>query len=269
MLDTDWHVIGASVTGTTHLRRGQGCDDAHAYRVHGHDLLIIAVADGAGSASRAAIGAMTAVQTAIDAAERILFQQIEPAGHNQWLSVLNHILSAARESLVRLIGERRVAAHDLHGSIRLDSGGESSLGNFATTLLIAIVTVHWIAIAQIGDGAVVIQYSDGSIQSVTPGYCGEYINETYFLTDVEYLALADYKVLPRTGIQGIALLTDGLQLMAMHFPKNTPHQPFFAPLFKFAASLQASSQELQRFLASEQVCLRTDDDKTLILAVYQ
>jgi len=265
---SDWRVIGASVTGTSHLRAGRGCDDAHAYRTLEPDHLLIAVADGAGSALRSARGAATAAQVAIDAAGHMLSQQVEPSASDQWLSVLTYILTTAREALVLLTRESVPVASDLPGSASKSAAEMSSLRDFATTLLIAIVTAHWIAVAQIGDGAVVIQLPDGSTTSLTPSYRGEYINETCFLTDAEYLARADYTILPRAGTQGIALLTDGLQLVAMNFPENTPHQPFFTPLFKFAANPEAQPEELQRFLESERICARTDDDKTLVLAVY-
>ena len=261
--ETAWRVIGASVTGTSHLHTGRGCDDAHAYRVHEHELLLMAAADGAGSAVRSALGAEVAVQAALDTAEYILNQQIEPASYDEWLSVLRLILTAAHDGLEQLAGEASVAP-DFTES---EPENSTVLSDYATTLLIAIVTAQWLACVQIGDGAIVIQQATGSATSLTPRHNGGYINETSFLTESCYLSEAHYTLLPRDDIQGIALLTDGLQLLAMNFPENTPHQPFFTPLFKFAASPEATAEELEQFLASERICSRTDDDKTLVLAV--
>ena len=59
-------VIGASVCGTSHERIGQVCQDFHAYHLLTDSLLLIAVADGAGSARCAEVGALTAVQSVVD-----------------------------------------------------------------------------------------------------------------------------------------------------------------------------------------------------------
>ena len=50
-----------------------------------------------------------------------------------------------------------------------------SLRIFATTLQLAIVTTHWLAVVQIGDGAVVIQRTDGKLQVLTKPDHGEYL----------------------------------------------------------------------------------------------
>jgi hypothetical protein len=262
-----WKVTGASVTGTSHLRSGRVCDDAHACYIYEHDLLCIAVADGAGSARHASLGATTAVQAAIDETRHLLIEQNEPDTIDQWLSVLRQICTLTRDALVQ-----RAQAASMLTESALSSWSpeqEVTLRDFATTFLLAIAHAHWVAIAQIGDGAIVIQHLDGSLTSLTPPYQGEYINETSFLTDTAYLDLANFTVLPCADINGLALLTDGLELLAMNFPVNTPHQPFFTPLFTFAGKPEASSEELERFLTSERVCARTDDDKTLVLAVYR
>jgi Protein phosphatase 2C len=254
-----WHVLGASVTGSSHLQTGHGCDDACAYRIL-DDMLYLAIADGAGTAIHSAIGATTAVQTALDTAALLLQGQIEPSQPDQWKSALSLILQAAHQAIVQQIP---------NDPLPTSPSPTRQLNAFATTLLFVSVTKHWIAVAQIGDGAVVIQQKDGTIKSLTHPYQDEYINETNFLTDANYLSQVDYSVLARNDIQSIAMLTDGLQLLAMNYPENTPHQPFFTRTFSFANRPDATEAELRAFLASDRVCERTDDDKTLLLAVYQ
>ena len=69
----------------------------------------------------------------------------------------------------------------------------------------------------------------------------------------------------------VAVLTDGLQKLALHYQSQTAHTPFFRPIFawlrqapddyaeKFASSLAG-------YLDSPKVNECTDDDKTLVLA---
>jgi hypothetical protein len=57
--------------------------------------------------------------------------------------------------------------------------------------------------------------------------------------------------------------------LALRFDIQTPHGPFFDPLFralKGAKDLASLNDGLKQFLASESMQNRSDDDKTLILA---
>jgi len=267
--NSSWRVIGASVRGTGHIRSGRGCDDAHAIRLQDGGLLFLAVADGAGSAAYSATGASTAVRVALDTAELLLNGQQQPAQEDQWLSVLRMILQSAHEAVHQLVLDEIVPTQDIPQErlqqYQLD--GKRTLRDFATTLLVAIVTPDWIATVQVGDGAIVLQQVDGSFTSLTPHSRNEYVNETDFITRADYLSAADFTVLSRGGMRGIGLLTDGLQIVAMKMPQNTPSEPFFTPLFRTIAQSTVTEDALRRFLESERICTRTDDDKTLILAV--
>ena len=57
---THWKIIGASVAGTSHLKQGKTCDDAHAHWQDEDGSLLLVVADGAGSARYAEKGARVA-----------------------------------------------------------------------------------------------------------------------------------------------------------------------------------------------------------------
>ena len=67
MKPPSWRVAAASVVGTSHVKSGQPCQDAHEWRVLPSGFLIAAVADGAGSAALAEIGATLAARAAVQA----------------------------------------------------------------------------------------------------------------------------------------------------------------------------------------------------------
>ena len=93
---------------------------------------------------------------------------------------------------------------------------------------------------------------------------------TNFATDPFATELVMHKIYDRPICQ-LALFTDGLQRLALHFETRTAYKPFFGPMF---APLQAESEghltglsnSLSVFLNSQAVNSRTEDDKTLILA---
>lgn len=240
-----WRVIASSAIGTSHLASGSICQDAHAYRVLEDGTLLIAVADGAGSASHSAEGARCATDTAIN----FLAGRLSNLPDQDVAATLAQSLSTARGAVERL------ATKDLSAS------------DFATTLLIAVVTAADISIAQVGDGAIVIQHQDESLEVVTQASDGEYINQTTFITSQYALEQAYFNVRPSNTIRGIAVLTDGMQLLAIHHRTNIAFDAFFGPMFKFAADTTSNGESLEEFLMSAAVTSRTDDDKTLVFTI--
>lgn len=288
MSDTpsSWRVLGASVAGSGHRKSGRGCDDAHAYRQLDGDLLLLAVADGAGSMPHSAAGAACAVEAALDSAAATLASQGIPAEPAGWEAVLDAALRAARSALETLAetaaaGESDTASEtvaDATDEVTLEAGDEAAeppeppavpLQQYATTLLVALATPEFVAAAQIGDGAVVMQGSEGTLEVLTVPEHGEYLNETTFVTATDYLERAQHAVRQQPGVRALALLSDGLQMLALDLERNEAFRPFFEPLLAFAAKPEATEAELAAFLDSDRICERTDDDKTLVLAVRE
>jgi hypothetical protein len=75
-------------------------------------------------------------------------------------------------------------------------------------------------------------------------------------------------------VDEVALLSDGLQRLALHFESRTAYTPFFKPLFASVKALDCSStgrmlNSLSSYLNSDKFNKRTDDDKTLVIAVRE
>jgi len=222
------------------------CQDANLHRLLDDGTLLIAVADGAGSASRSKEGAECAVQTAVDyLAERL--PGTDP-GHVE--ALLLETLTVARTALEALAGNGLTA------------------GDFATTLLLTVATNSHVSIIHVGDGAIVAQHPDETTLDVlTAKGDSEYVNQTTFLTSSDYLKTAYFSSRPADSVRGIAAMTDGMQLLAVHHGTNSAFGAFFAPMFRFAGDATSTDEGLVEFLLSDAVCRRTDDDKTLVLAV--
>lgn len=77
---------------------------------------------------------------------------------------------------------------------------------------------------------------------------------------------------PIHPIDEVALFTDGIESLVLHYASKTVHNRFFDNMFAPVRALEKEgmdadlSKELEKYLASPAVCERTDDDKTLILA---
>lgn len=210
--------------------------------------LIAVVADGAGTAELAHIGADIAVGIVSTVAQLGV-----RAGRCDFDEVLREGANLARTRLIEVAQERGMPPRDL-----------------ACTLLAVIVAPLGGAALQIGDGAIVVG-ERAQWRCVFWPQKGEYANSTFFLSDERALANAEVASLG-DDVHDVALLSDGLEPLALQFASRTAHEPFFrsvfAPLAPLATHGESAphSQGLSAMLDSAAVRSRTDDDATLVLA---
>lgn len=253
----DWRYVCASVPGVSHLSAAVECQDASAACLlsaasmpENGPLLLLVAADGAGSAAQARAGADLACHILLDA----LINRLVAAAPADWsASLAATLLDSVRSAL-----ERQAAAAEL------------PLRDYACTLLGAAVAADRALALQIGDGAIIIGNEDGYRPVFWP-QTGQYANETRFVTDPDAGEHLQCVILAEP-VKEIALLTDGLQPLALHYQSRRAHGPFFRPLFQQLGAVpeagcsDALVAALERFLDSPTVNQRTHDDKTLLLA---
>ena len=248
-----WRAVSASVSGTSHERRGQPCQDAYYWKILPEDVLVAAVADGAGSAALGEVGASVAAQTAVETvcAHNVKLRSL--SDDEGWQSLVANALKTAQMAVEAEAFSRQVNVRDL-----------------ATTLILVVATPELVAAVQVGDGAAVLGDSQEHIVALTVPQSGEYINETTFLVSPDAVETAQVTVWHGTTAY-IALFSDGLQALALKMPEGTPHAPFFSPLFRFVEGTTdktKAQEQLVTFLRSPRVTERTDDDLTLLLATF-
>jgi hypothetical protein len=248
LLTSEWVLVGATVQGSHHLLEGRPCQDAQAYLLT-KGVLLIAIADGLGTALNAQQGAKLAVETALQRAGDLLGVSF-PQADSDWLELLKAAVLSARTRLEEEANRQG-----------------DSFEDYATTLIFVIVYNDWLAAAHLGDGAVVLLDTEGKYSTILPPQNGEYANETFSLTLPDALERVVYQV-RQVRLQALGLLTDGLQHLSIHQADSSPHVPFFAPLFQQLPGISdagKAAHSLAGFLSSEKVRKLTGDDKTLIL----
>lgn len=249
-----WRTLAASVAGTSHASAGLPCADACAARVlrprKGGSLLVAVAADGAGTSERAPEGAQLACEAVLRRARR-------------WAAGGADLSTFGREAFLPWLGAARAR---IAAAARAE---ERQSRDFSCTLLVALVGEARAAFFQIGDGAIVYRSADGAYVPALWPQSGEYANCTWFVTDDDAAERVQWAT--AEGVDEVALLTDGLQGLALRFGTREAHGPFFEPMF---ARLRTEREgqprglrdELRAFLGSAPVNQRTDDDKTLVLA---
>lgn len=216
-----WKAIARSTVGTSHIKQQMPCQDYGGCKIL-NNVIIAAVADGAGSAKYADIGAKLAVETVLEylAGVEQWLQKHKKIGelHSQPLSE-----SAARKLFTQTVNEVVAAMEE-----QAISKGYS-IDDLACTLLVVIATPTWVAAMQIGDGFIVVRPEQEDHILLFPPDKGEYVNETTFVTSAN--ALDGMKVGVRSlKPEFICASTDGLERVAIRMSDNTPFTPFFQPL---------------------------------------
>lgn len=255
-----WRVAAASAVGSGHratdLPNQDACWTQTLLDPSGAPCLVLVVADGAGSAAHADLGAECAVDAVGSAAVRWCMDSGRGALDE---AVLDALVTRGAQALTQLAADLECAPRDL-----------------SCTLLLAVVTNDACGFAQIGDGIIV--YADplaaetaASVALAFWPQAGEYANITEFLSDPQYRRHLRSRVIAAAPRQ-MALSTDGLQRLALRLAEQQVHAPFFTPFWTALTALPMAEQaefasQLRDWLGSAAVEQRTDDDKTLVLAV--
>lgn len=247
-----WRCTGMSTQGQSHIRDDKPCQDAQGW-AQVNDTLVLACADGAGSAKHAEWGSAKAVETAIGhLLIRSLYQRSPEESAEKLSDDLKKACEIARKSLINLSEFKQVPLRDL-----------------ATTFLIAVVKKDYTAVAQIGDGAIVCSLKGlDHIQGLTKPFQGEYINQAVFLTQDNYEKYLQIKVL-KGEAENIALFSDGFEPVAIKYATGEPNKALFEGLFKFMQDTESETirqEAVSRLLNGKRIAERSDDDKTLLLA---
>ncbi len=249
-----WSYAASSVTGSSHKDRGESGQDfcrAGSVRIGDHEYFIGLAADGAGSTTDGGRGAEIACETAFTSIIDTLRQDSDPSHITddeirRWVTVSRETIAAD----AKRCGKR--------------------LKDYACTLLGAVTGPGHTLFFQIGDGAIVARAGEEYEVIFWPDQ-GEYANTTFFISDETCLERLSIR---HTGIapEEIALFTDGLQNLVLSYAQKKAHAGFFQPLFSALRKdpqnqISDFSGQLGRFLLRDDISARTDDDRTLVLAV--
>lgn len=244
-----WRFAGATATGVAHLKIGMPGQDRWRCLAHSGDTLISVVADGAGSAARAELGAEIATDTVVDVIVRSI-----SSGQGTSAEVLASAALEAREAVLAAARREGMPGREL-----------------ASTLLAVVIGPAGGAALQIGDGVIVVTESGEDWSWVFWPQRGEYANTTRFLTDDDALSFLQVETFAGR-IQNVALMTDGIEHLALHQASRAAHGPFFNALFAplltadGAGEITPLSGALEAFLVSPEITSRADDDVTFVMA---
>ncbi|PSB04894.1 PP2C family serine/threonine-protein phosphatase [Merismopedia glauca] len=258
-----WKAVARSAIGTSHLEKGLPCQDYGSDRLFSN-LLIGAVADGAGSAKYADIGAKIAVEATIAhiAKTETYLEKIGCSWQNR-----RSPLSESQAKRLFISSLKQVTSQLQQQATQ----GNYHVQELACTLIAFMATPNWVAAMQIGDGFLAMRFGwDKEYKLAFKPDKGEYINQTNFVTSANVLADMQVKVFPRRP-KFLCAATDGIENVAIRLKDWYPSPGFFSVLEQYMRECDRPHEEddyLVNLLNSKELNQRTNDDKTLLLCLY-
>ena len=251
-----WKVISRSAIGIGHKKQQIPCQDYGDYCLLEEDILLGAIADGAGSAKHSEAGAKIAVEVSLKYLEKFtsggLHESYPPSSHLQAQKIFAKLLAEVIDAFKKEAMQKSYSITDL-----------------ACTLLAFIATPQKLVAMQLGDGFMVVRPPHGKLQLLFRPDKGEYINETTFVTSSNALEAMQVAVI-NEEFSFICAATDGLEKVAIQLRDWLPFAHFFEPLEQYLQETpnpEEDEEYIQTFLNSERLNARTDDDKTLLLSL--
>ncbi|MEH2261071.1 PP2C family serine/threonine-protein phosphatase [Nostoc sp.] len=253
----NWKVAWDCAIGTSHQKQGIPCQDYGDCLIFDDHVIVGAVADGAGSAKHSDVGSKLAVETVLKC-----FSEINKYPHKQASSqplskeeaeeVFAKIVSEVITKLQKQADEKDYSVNDL-----------------ACTLLIFVANSDCVAAMQIGDGFIVMRSQESEYKLLFQPDKGEFANETTFITSTNAVKNMQVEVISEKQ-EFICASTDGLEKVAIRLSDWKPFSPFFKPLEEYLHETVNPKDDkyLTEFLNSERLNSRTDDDKTLLLCLF-
>lgn len=243
----NWKIISHTMIGSSHQEQGKGCEDV-IVAIKNEETIAIALADGAGSFSKALEGATIVSERCT----KWLINNFDWA-YSSKDSMLKHrlLFNVIKRSLDRFAKKNKIGFKEL-----------------SSTLLFAAIKDNRYIAEHIGDGVIGIITKDGENVTLSEPERGEFANNTYFTTSPH---VSKHFRLHRgtiSNIDSFFMMSDGSADCLYNQVSNT-----FAPAInKFATSLaKASESEIEqvneslRDVMEQHFRTRTNDDCSLIM----
>lgn len=252
-----WITAGGAVTGPAHRHAGRSCEDAFQV-IPCPGLLMAAVADGAGSAPRAADGAACVVSAACAA----ISAWQATYGAVQTVAEITDEVAYGWLASVRSAVEARALADNC------------PLGDLSATGLFLVADASGVLAIQVGDGGIAVRSPAGGWSPLTWPLRGEYANETVFLTSDEWRATA--QVVRAGPCAAVALFSDGFEVLALNYRERRVNAHLLDPLADYlrdvAPGLGAAQADLDAamigYLTNPTFDEHAFDDRTLVLGCF-
>lgn len=242
-----WNSVQCAVQGRGHIKDGTPCQDK-TYHLFENGISVIALADGAGSASMSHFGAEFVTRKICE----LLTQQFDIYfNEDDGATIKRVIVGILMEGLEKLSEELNCEIKDL-----------------ASTLLVAAVYDGKYIILHIGDGVIGYVKND-ELKIASHPENGEFVNTTVFVTSKDALPTMKMMKGQLNGITGFALMSDGTEA-SLYNKREKSLAPALKKIMDLSHIMEADCLQNEIKRSFENVIKNsTTDDCSLIILVEE
>ena len=237
--------------GSAEATSGKSCRNFGKLEKLANGIVMGAVADGAGPASRSHVGARVAVRAALSALrsdEAAVAQALSASSGPDAERLFERMMQAVEEAMRRAAFDEVVPVAEL-----------------ASTLTVFLAGPLGLAAMQVGSGLLVYRLRGGPYDFVFSS--GPEDDRPSFVTEPG--ATASMRVgLQRGPIEFLCIGSEALQPLSLRLPEGSPRTPFFQSLDRYASSAIDDGdvhRGIREFLRSDRLHREVEDDLTLAL----
>jgi len=243
-------VHSTSIVGDSHIGSGRGNEDSLFVGRGNSGWLACVVSDGCGSAKHAAIGSKLIAELVGEALLRVS-TRIDQKGVGGWIT----------DDIISELANCKNKLRDVVGP---------ELNHYHATVVAALVSPKGGFLLHIGDGIATnidLQPTDSQVLEWSQGITsepenGEYANETFYLTEPNWIRHFRITPLPNVGV--LMLCTDGAQDVL--FDRNQINAQQLQIILESAKDRSSSANlALRDHLQGDEARKRSSDDKTVAL----
>lgn len=242
-----WLWINSSKIGTSHLNSEHPKNqDAHFVYLTQNNILISAIADGAGSTTFGGYGAWITCRII----KNFFIKWYSSKTYHPSEDTVRILINDIRYQLLKTAQKRK-----------------TEFRNFASTLSVVLASKEETVFFSIGDSPIVAKSNNIWGVTTCPDV-GEYASTTFFTTEKNFPRMQFIR--SKTIFSAFALMSDGVGKISINERNLSPSSKFFQPILdqtKKSSTIGKNkllSNQLGAFLESKRVSSKTEDDKTLI-----
>lgn len=242
-----WNSVQCAVQGRGHIKTDTPCQDKTRF-IYENETSVIALADGAGSATMSHFGAEYVTKRICE----LLTQQFDVYyNEDDGAAIKRVIVGTLMDGLEKL-------AQDIDCEVK----------DLASTLLVAAVKDGKYIILHIGDG--VIGYvKNEELKIASHPENGEFVNTTVFVTSKDALSTMKMMKGQLNGITGFALMSDGTEA-SLYNKREKSLAPALKKIMELSQVIKSDCLQSEMERSFENVIKNsTTDDCSLIILVEE
>jgi len=243
-MKTNLNSAGAVAKGKSHLKSGKPCQDSF-YSVKKKNLMVVSLADGAGSSAQSEIGSDVCTKCIAN----LLLLNFNKIYKKEKVDIANELVKSLKEELNNKASELNISIQDL-----------------STTLLFVAINNNKFVAGHIGDGLIGSFHNDG-VKVFSSPENGEHGNETFFISQKN--AIDHFRIYKGNlkSIKGFILMSDG-SYDSLYDKKTNSLTEANNKFFSWVADANNAKSEIEDGLTKileDKFTLKTTDDCSIVL----